>query len=100
MGTSQKLQNLLFPDGILWDKEKDDYRTFNENEVLAVIARVSSSYENKKEDFPEEKSSKVNLCQYLPDYRTFIDDYLKILDFIEWLKDFYPEKAIFLSKKT
>lgn len=39
-------------------------------------------------------------CQYLPDYRTFIDDYLKILDFIEWLKDFYPEKAIFLSKKT
>ena len=60
--TSQKLQNLLFPEGILWDKEKDDYRTFNENEALAVIARVSSSYENKKEDFPEEKSSKVNLC--------------------------------------
>ena len=60
--TSQKLQNLLFPDGILWDKEKDDYRTFNENEALAVIARVSSSYKNKKEDFPEEKSSKVNLC--------------------------------------
>ena len=59
---SQKLQNLLFPEGILWDKEKDDYRTFNENEALAVIARVSSSYENKKEDFPEEKSSKVNLC--------------------------------------
>ena len=59
---SQKLQTLLFPEGILWDKEKDDYRTFNENEALAVIARVSSSYENKKEDFPEEKSSKVNLC--------------------------------------
>ena len=60
--TSQKLQNLLFPEGILWDKEKDDYRTFNENEALAVIARVSSSYENKKEDFSSEKSSKVNLC--------------------------------------
>lgn len=60
--TCQKLQNLLFSNGILWDKEKDNYRTFNENEALAVIARVSSSYENKKEDFPEEKSSKVNLC--------------------------------------
>ena len=60
--TCQRLQNLLFPNGILWDKEKDDYRTFNENEALAVIARVSSSYENKKEDFPKEKSSKVNLC--------------------------------------
>ena len=49
--TSQKLQNLLFPDGILWDKEKDDYRTFNENEALAVIARASSSYKNKKRGF-------------------------------------------------
>lgn len=25
-------------------------------------------------------------------HRTFIDDYFKILDFIEWLKEFYPEK--------
>ena len=38
------------------------------------------------------------LCHIVPDYRTFIDDYLKILDFIEWLKDFYPEKAEFLKK--
>ncbi len=60
--TSQKLQNLLFPNGILWDKEKEDYRTFDENEALSVIARISKSYENKKEDFPEGKSSKVKLC--------------------------------------
>ena len=58
----QKLQNLLFPNGILWDKEKEDYRTFDENEALSVIARISRSYENKKEDFPEGKSSKVKLC--------------------------------------
>ena len=38
------------------------------------------------------------LCLTLPDYRTFIDDYLKIVEFIEWLKDFYPEKAAFLTK--
>ena len=60
--TSQKLQNLLFPEGVLWDKEKDDYRTFNENEALAVIARVSSSYGNKKEGELENSPSKVNLC--------------------------------------
>ena len=36
------------------------------------------------------------VCLTLPDYRTFIDDYLKIVEFIEWLKDFYPEKAAFL----
>ena len=39
------------------------------------------------------------LCHIVPDYRTFIDDYLKILDFIEWLKVAYPEKAAFLTKK-
>ena len=39
------------------------------------------------------------LCHIVPDYRTFIDDYLKILDFIDWLKVAYPEKAEFLTKK-
>ena len=38
------------------------------------------------------------LCHIVPDYRTFIDDYLKIVEFIEWLKDFYPEKAELLKK--
>ena len=36
----------------------------------------------------------------LPDYRTFIEDYLKIVEFIEWLKDFYLEKAKFLTEKS
>lgn len=35
----------------------------------------------------------------LPYYRTFIEDYLKIVGYIEWLKDFYPEKAAFLKNK-
>ena len=38
------------------------------------------------------------LCQDVLDHRTFIDDYFKVLDFIEWLKEFYPEKATFLNK--
>ena len=58
----QKLQNLLFPNGILWDKEKDDYRTFNENEALSIIARLSDSYRKEKEDFLDGKSSEVKLC--------------------------------------
>ena len=40
------------------------------------------------------------LCLGLTDYRTFIDDYLKILAFIEWLKVAYPEKAALLTKKS
>ena len=39
-------------------------------------------------------------CHIVPDYRTFIDDYLKILDFIDWLKVAYPEKAKFLTEKS
>ncbi len=34
--TCQKLQNLLFPNGVLWDKEKDNYRTFDGNEVQST----------------------------------------------------------------
>ena len=37
-------------------------------------------------------------CHIVPDHRTFIEDYLKKVEFIDWLKDFYPEKAVFLKK--
>ena len=50
----------------------------------------------------QKKSCRVNSpfsCLSLPDYRTFIDDYSKIVEFIEWLKDVYPEKAVFLKNK-
>ena len=45
----QKKQNLLFPSGILWDKEIGNYRTFDENRALLVIQRISDSYINEKE---------------------------------------------------
>ncbi len=59
---SQKLQNLLFPDGILWDKEIDDYRTIRPNEALDVMVRFSRICKNKKEENPFGNSSLVNLC--------------------------------------
>ena len=45
----QKIQNLLFPNGILWDKDLGGYRTIDENEALAVIQRISTSYKKRKE---------------------------------------------------
>ncbi len=60
--TAQKLQNLLFPDGILWNKEFDDYRTISENAALAVIGKISASYEKEREENPFGNSSSVNLC--------------------------------------
>ena len=56
---------------------------------------------------PARKQKKVSTqrenpsaCHIVPDYRTFIEDYLKIVEFIEWLKEYYPEKATFLTKKS
>ena len=59
---SEKIQNLLFPNGILWDKEIGNYRTFNKNKALLIIDKISESYKNKKEENPLGNSSSVNLC--------------------------------------
>ena len=59
---SEKIQNLLFPNGILWDKEKGDYRTIEENAALSLMKRISTDYKNKKEENSSENSSSVTLC--------------------------------------
>ena len=58
----QKIQNLLFPSGIFWDKEIENYRTIDENYALNIIHNISISYENKKEGELENSPSKVKLC--------------------------------------
>ena len=32
------------------------------------------------------------LCHTLTDYRTIVDDFYKVVEFVEWLKEYYPEK--------
>ena len=59
---SEKIQNLLFPNGIFWDKEIGNYRTFNKNKALLIIDKISESYKNKKEENSFENSSSVTLC--------------------------------------
>ncbi len=60
--TAQKLQNLLYPNGIYWDKEIDSYRTITENAALAVIRKITESYKKEKEESPFRQSSLVNSC--------------------------------------
>ena len=55
--TSKKLQNLLFPDGIFWDREIDGYLTEKENSALAVIRRITNICKNNKEEKSVEISS-------------------------------------------
>ena len=39
------------------------------------------------------------MCQDVLDHRTFIEDSLKILDFIEWLNENHPDKASYHTSK-
>ena len=44
----QSLQNLVFPDGVLFDKKIDGYRTIKDNEVFDIFRRFSDTYKNDK----------------------------------------------------
>ncbi len=44
----QMVQNILFPEGIIYDKENDAYRTSSVNKVIELIAELSTTYNAKK----------------------------------------------------
>ena len=46
--TKRRIQNLVFPDGIFWDKQISDYRTISRNGFFDLLDRFSVSYGNKK----------------------------------------------------
>ena len=44
----RRLQNLIFPDGIVWRKENDDIEPLSKNEFLFTYGLKSSSYKDKE----------------------------------------------------
>lgn len=44
----RRIQNLVFPDGLVWSKENDDIEPVSKNEFLFVYALKSMSYNEKK----------------------------------------------------
>lgn len=55
----KRIQKLIFPEGLLWDKQIGDYRTEKVNGFFEVMNRFSISYRNEKETSPCEL---VSLC--------------------------------------
>ena len=45
----QKIQNLVYPEGISYDKDSEDYRTDSVNPALEVFRRFTESCEANKE---------------------------------------------------
>ena len=48
---------MLFPEGILWDKIKENYRTMKINKVFEVISLLPNVYNDKKERNDNESAS-------------------------------------------
>lgn len=44
----QKIQNLVYPDGIFYDKDSEDYRTDSVNPALEIFSRFTESCEEDK----------------------------------------------------
>ena len=46
--TKRKIQNLVYPNGICWNKENRCYRTQNRNKFFDILDRYSTSYGDEK----------------------------------------------------
>ena len=57
--TKRKIQNLVYPNGIYWDKAKRCYRTQNRNKFFDILDRYSISYGKEKGTSSDED---VPLC--------------------------------------
>ena len=60
--TKKRLQKLVFPHGIFYDREKGDYRTSDRNVVFDIIDKLSESYKQKNEGNSFENPSLVKWC--------------------------------------
>lgn len=76
-----ELQELMFPKGILFDREKNDYRTIETNPVMFTIVEISRSLEGKNKGDLELFNSKSPSVPCGFDLSNFIDDFqsLRIL---------------------
>ena len=89
MEIKQRIQNLVFPHGILWEMSIRNYRTLTRNKVFNVMDRLSVEYKKKTEENSVESSSEVKMCVTITDYRTFVDNLSSVIDFIEWYNRYH-----------
>jgi len=59
LDTKRKIQDLVYPHGIYWDKEIRNYRTLEKNSVFAILDKYRDYFYKKTEG---ENSSSVPLC--------------------------------------
>lgn len=58
----QKIQYLVFPKGVEWDKSIQNYRTIEANETLNIIRKLSEDYKSIKRDESPENTIRPLMC--------------------------------------
>jgi hypothetical protein len=84
-----KVQDLLFPNGILYDSQKRQYLTKKVNAVFSQIRDVTRVSEGQKKDSPsenDEESGVVAEDSQISNY-DFIEDANKIMIFYKYLME-------------
>ena len=61
LGHKRHLQNLVFPDGMVWDKENDDIEPLSKNEFLFTWGLKSDSY-GEKENGQTAENCNLSAC--------------------------------------
>jgi hypothetical protein len=70
-----------------------------QNPIVVCNADATQSHIRQKQKKANLQRSQP-LCYGVTDYRIIEEDFYKIVEFVEWFKEFYPEKASFLTKKS
>ena len=71
LAEKRKIQKMVFPDGIEYDRENDEYRTFRVNSFFSYIPVVSKELGHKKpESFVKKRKIPVQYSRR-DEYRTF-----------------------------
>lgn len=80
----QKLQKIMFPEGVSFDKNTSDYRTFSTNPVAELIACIVATYADRQTksdcDF-HRQSLDVEMQHGLSN--KYVKDYQAIVRFID-----------------
>ena len=82
-----KIQKLVFPEGIAYDRQKNEFRTFRVNSIFSLIADVARVSEQKKIGQPDKIDRNSRLVDWRGDYsRTAVMIYNEIPTFDELMR--------------
>ena len=69
------------------------------NELLCGWLSITSTACFKTDTTKKGDTTPCPQSYTLTDYRTIVDDFYKVVEFVEWLKENYPDKASYHTSK-